>query len=68
MGKILRLQRQAKLKRTYHSRSNEGIHKCHDCAREYTQPVMIPFIGTNNTYDDNTEWFCLRCYNKRFGG
>jgi hypothetical protein len=21
---------------------------------------------TNNTYDDNTEWFCLRCYNKRF--
>ena len=68
MGKILKLQRQAKLKRTYHSKGNEGKHKCHDCDREYTQPVMIPFIGTNNNYDDSTEWFCLRCYNKRFGG
>ena len=28
---------------------------------------MIPFIGTNNTYDDHTEWYCLRCYNKKFG-
>ncbi len=66
MGKLLKLQHQPKLKKTYHFKGEDNKHKCHDCHREYTQPVMIPFIGTNNTYDDNTEWFCLRCYNIRF--
>ena len=64
----LRKRREIQQKKLTYRSNNIDKHQCIDCDRIYTQPNMIPFIGTNNTYDDHTEWYCLRCYNKKFGG
>ena len=30
------------------------------------QDNLIAFIPTNQNSNDNCDWYCIRCYNKKF--
>jgi len=46
----------------------KGSYACHDCKQVYIADVMLQMKPTYYQYLNKKEsdWYCLRCYNKRF--
>ena len=46
----------------------KGSYACRDCKQVYIADVMLQMKPTYYQYLNKKEsdWYCLRCYNKRF--
>jgi len=67
MAQVLKFNRKQTLEQKIQQKiSHSNFYECADCSKEYLQDNLIAYIPTNQNRADSCDWYCIRCYNKRF--